>query len=422
MLWSAFWQKTEETSITISNKERTQLTVIMDKVKIAVFGINEKILRVIENEIDPRKAEIVLFIDNDETKQGTEFLNIPVVLFTKNLLVEYAIDFFLVTALSAFELIRKQLIEMGVHKEQIQVFVTEDLCNYCLGSIDDISIDFIKQVYFQPSKMIDMVIKYREIYGNYLRVPAYEDELDEWFNKSSLISHACGGIVNGKRVMYSNSKEAFQYAINEKFDLIECDMLKVSDEEWFLAHEYSHFYESWREGYSMMTMQEFLVLLKEYPNVCCLIDVKWDDYDEYVSCVNAIDRFIESISSDDTRRYLLKNQIIMEVYDEPTIRFAKTKGYKMIYTQYKNPDWQCFMNTVSLCYKYGVKAIALSVHNCLHRGKNLKIFTDKNIKVFAFSTDSIEDYNALRKIGTTGIFTNYLTENNLVGEAGMRVE
>lgn len=86
----------------------------------------------------------------------------------------------------------------------------------------------------------------------------------------------------------------------------------------------------------------------------------------------------------------------------------------MIFTQYKNPDWQCFMNTVVLCYQYGIRAIALAIGSCFLMEKFMKIITDKGIKVFAFSTDSFDGYSALKRIGVTGIFTNYLTENDMI--------
>ena len=45
--------------------------------------------------------------------------------------------------------------------------------------------------------------------------------------------------------------------------------------------------------------------------------------------------------------------------------------------------------------------------------KFLNILTDKNIKIFVFSTDSIEEYSRLRKMGVSGVFTNYLFESNI---------
>ena len=386
----------------------------MNKIRIALFGISDVILYAVKNAIDPRKAEIVLFMDNNKMKQGISYMNIPVVAPLGKLINDYSVDVCLVTALSAYEDIRSQLIDVGINKNSVQVFVAEEICKYCLGPIDDIDIELIKRIYFEPDKAIDIVGKYKNIYRHYLDVSPYDRKSEEWFNKSSLISHACGGIVNGRKIMYSNSREAFQYSIDKKFRLIECDMLRMDSDELVLGHDYRCFYEAEESQYSIMTAEELLKLIKEYKEVSCLIDIKWKDCDEYTFFVKEIDKLIENISDDNNEKYTLKSQIVMEVYDEATIRIAKENNFNMIFTQYRNPDWKCFMNTVNLCYKYGVGAIALGVSSCFEMEKFIGIFLNKNIKIFAFSTDSIEEYSALRKMGVTGVFTNYLTENNIV--------
>ena len=265
----------------------------MSKIKIAVFGISEPILRVIRNEIDPRKAEVIVFVDNDKVKQGTCFMNIPVVSLEQ--IDKTEVDYFLVAALSAYEKVKQQLIEFGVSKKKIQVFVTNQLCEYCLGSLEDIDVDFIRKVYFEPKKRIQQVRKYQKIYEEYSQNEKFEKCPEDWFYKSNLISHACGGIVNGRHLMYSNSKEAFQYSMEQGFKIIECDMIVLPDGELILAHDYWRFYEAKEENYSMMTAKELLLLLKEYPDVNCLIDVKWENHNEYAFYVNEIEKLIESI-------------------------------------------------------------------------------------------------------------------------------
>lgn len=382
--------------------------------RIAVFGISDGILGTIQGEIDPRKAEIVLFVDNDETKQGTCYMNIPVVSPSKQLFDEYAIEAYLITALSAYDDIRNQLMGLGISKERIQVFVAEDICKYCLGSIDDIDMNFIKQIYFEPCKIMEIVSRYKETYENYSKISVCDEDVEVWFHKSSLISHACGGMVGQRKVMYSNSKEAFQYSMDKGFKLVECDILRVADNELILGHDYKRFYEAEREQYSMMTLKELLEQIKQHKEVHCLIDTKWKDYKEYEITVNEIDKAIREAAVDDNERFAMKKQIVMEVYDERTMKTAKENNFEMIFTQYRNPDWQCFMNTVVLCYKYGIRAVALPVSWCFLMEKFMKILTDKKIRVFAFSTDSCDEYSALKKINVTGIFTNYLTENDII--------
>ena len=382
----------------------------MEKSKIAVFGISESILRVIRDEINPRMAEIMFFIDNDISKQGACVMNIPVVSLEQ--IDEKQIDYFVIAALSAYKEVRQQLIEFGVSKEKIQPFVTEHLCEYCLGTVDDIDLEFLHKIYFEPAKLISVIQKYREIYRKYKCVPKFEEIEGEWYQKSNLISHACGGVVNGKRVMYSNSKEAFIYSMENGFRILECDVLMATG-ELIVAHDYWRFYEAVEENYTMQTARELLLRLKVYPDVYCLVDVKWNSHEEYAICVEKIERLIEEICKDEEESKKLKAQVIMEVYDEETIKMAQEKKFNVIFTQYRNPDRLCFMNTVNICYKYGIKVLAFPFLPHFCDEKFLKIVTDKNIKIFCFSTDSIEDYKLLRKRGIKGIFTNYLTEKDI---------
>lgn len=127
----------------------------MSKIRIAVFGISDGILGALQEKINPKKAEIVLFIDNDKTKQELCYRNIPVVPPSKQLFDQYAVDAYLITALSHYEDVRKQLMGLGVSKEKIQVFFAEDIDKFCVGPMGDIDEDFIRQVYFEPGRIME---------------------------------------------------------------------------------------------------------------------------------------------------------------------------------------------------------------------------------------------------------------------------
>lgn len=383
----------------------------MRKIRIAVFGINDGIVGALQEKINSEKAEIVLFLDNDETKEGICYRDIPIAAPSREICDEYAVEAYLVAALSSYGAVKRQLMELGITEEMIHIFWAEDICKYCLGSFGKIDRNFIRKIYFEPERTLELVRAYKEIYERYSKIPVYEDETNAWFSKTSLISHACGGVVDHRRMMYTNSKEAFQYSMDKGFKLLECDVLLVGDNELMLGHDYKCFYESSWEHYTMMTVKEFLQRVKQHKEVHCLIDVKWKKHDEYRIAVNRIEEAVFAVSADENESVALKKQIVMEVYDETTIQIAKENNYEMIFTQYKNPDWQCFMNTAVLCYKYNIRAVALAVSSCFLMEKFMKIITDKGIKVFAFSTDSINAYSALKKMRVTGIFTNYLTES-----------
>lgn len=383
----------------------------MSKIKIVIFGITDAILGVLRNKIDPRQAEIVAFVDNDKNKQGCLCMNIPIMPLCKTKIDKDC--YVIVTALSSYEAVKEQLVQYGVNDKKIQPFIADALCEFCVGSIEDIDIEIIKKIYFEPDKAIKKVWEYTKLYNEYSRVAILKQE--DCFSGNTLISHACGGVVNGKQIMYSNSKEAFLYSVENNFSLIECDVLGMERDEIVLAHDYDSFYRAKEENYSIMDIKELFLLMKKNPHIHVLIDVKWNIHKEYECYVARIDELLEEMSGTSEEQKALKSQIIMEVYDEETIRYAFERGFKMIFTQYRNPEYNCYMNTVNLCNKYGISAIAFSVRHFLENdgAKNIRTFIDKNIKIFCFSTDSLSEYRKLRDTGVSGIFTNYLTHRDI---------
>lgn len=376
----------------------------MEKIKLAVWGISDIIWGTIRNIIDPGKAEVVLFLDSNEEKQGIYYENIPVVTPSRELVDRAAGDVYLITALSAYENIRKLLMGWGIESEKIQPFITGDICKYSLGTLDEVDRNFIKEVYFEPQKTESLVNGYREKYAIY-QESRYSGNA-EWVNQGTLISHGCGGIVDGKKGMYTNSKEAFDYTVKSKFRLMECDVLRMKNGELVLGHDYWRFYEAQEQGYSIMSLEDLLKGLHKHREINCLIDVKWDTYDDYRSAIACIDEMLPCVVKDEKERANLMSRIVMEAYDEETIRIANKSNYQMFFTQYRNPQCTDYLGIVNLCCQYGIGAVGIKVDKVDER--LLKICRNKNIKVFVFSTDSIEVYSNLRKLGVAGVFTNYL--------------
>lgn len=375
----------------------------MKKTRVAVWGITDEIWKVISCEIDFRQVEIVLFIDSDEMKQGICFENIPITAPTIEQFCKYRIDIYLVAALSAYEGIKEKLIHMGVSKERIQPFVTEDISKYCLGMLDDLDMDFLKKAYFEPSKMIELVTHYKEKYAAHLQRKFDKTGISDWYDKGTLISHACGGVVDGNKMMYTNSGEAFAYTIRSKFKLMECDVLQLNDGELVLGHTYAELNEM-QKRYTVLTLKDFMAELEKHEEISCLFDVKWDGYDDYRYVVNEIENMIETIGKDKESKAALKSQIVMEVYDEETIKLAKEKNFKMFFTLYKTLMVKKYLDIVDLCCRYDIGAIG--VWYCDER--LIKMCRNAGIKVFIYSTDSLNEYTQWRKAGISGVFTNYL--------------
>lgn len=376
----------------------------MNRIKLAVWGINDAIWHAIKNSFDPERVEIVLFIDSNEGKRGVYYKNIPIIAPVRDMLNNETVDFYLITALSAYEAIRRQLMEWGAAAELIQPFITDEICKYSLGMLDEINRNFIKEAYFEPEKRENLVDKYREKYAVYFR--SQYSGCADWVNQGTLISHGCGGIVNGRKVECSNSKEAFDNMVESKFRLMECDVLRMKNGELFLEHDFWRFWEAREKGYSTMSLEDFLRRLNKHSEITCLVDVKWDTYEDYQYVIDGIEKMLPYIAEGEREKASLKTRIVMEVYDEETIKIANQNNYNMFFTQYRNPEWMDYLSIANLCCEYGIGAVGVDVRTVDER--LIKICKNKEIKIFAYSTDCIEVYSKLRKQGVTGVFTNYL--------------
>lgn len=383
----------------------------MNRIRIAVWGINDAIWRVIRNSIDPGKAEVVLFIDSNEEKQGICYENIPIMAPSKELFDGKNIDICLIAALSAYENIRKMLLAWGIATEKIQPFITDEICKYSLGTLEEIDKNFIKEVYFEPSKSERLVHKYQKDYAIYLGSQYHRNT--DWINKGTLISHACGGIVDGRKVSGSNSKEAFEYTVKSKFCLMECDVLCIKNGDLVLGHNLWRFYEAREIKYTVMMLKDLLKELNEHREIYCLMDVKWEpydvdmpiiDHDKYRFVIGGIENLLSDVVADEKEREDLKSRIVMEVYDEETIKMAYQNDFQMFFTQYRNPDWMDYLNIVNLCCQYGIGAVGVGSID----ERFIKICQNKGIEIFFYSTNDIELYSELRKQEVAGVFTDYL--------------
>ena len=376
------------------------------KKRVAFWGITEDILNVIRDEIDPRKVEIVAFIDSDEKKHGSLIMGVPVISLFE--IQRYSIDIYLISALRSYCLLKQVLLDAGIENDYIQPFITKDLRRYKLGDLTEMKMNFIDELYFEPEKRLKELEEYIFAWKKYSEMPSIVPNENEWNRNCSLIAHACGGYVNGKQIMYSNSKEALLFSLDNHFNVIECDVILDCD-VLILAHDYFRFYESMETNYTMMSIKDILSIIKDYPDVNLLIDVKWDNENDYLKSVNKIEEVVRCVCSNMIEQKQLKNQLILEVYNESTIEIANKLGYKMFFTQYRNECCFDVLNIAVVCGKYGISTVGIWPEYV--EEVNLELLTDKGIDLFVYSSDSIAQFKYLRMKGVKGIFTNYLTED-----------
>ncbi len=381
--------------------------------KAAIVGINDEIINTLLNELDSDKLEIVAFLDNSEDKQSLEYIGLKVFDPESYITSKFDADYFIITALSAYQAIKSQLEGLGIRAERIQPFIPEMLCKYVVGPVQ-FDEDLISEIYLDPVKTLEIAHRYQEQFLKYTAYEPYSYERDAWYNKSSLIAHALGGRIGKEKLEYTNSLEAFQTSIANEFTLMECDVCTLRDRGVALAHENCMLWECKVRSYTTLNLEQLFRNLQENSFLTVLIDVKWKDHDDYTFIVSEIEKNLRKVSMDEESRLLLKKQIVMQVYDEETIICAKASGFQMFFTQYRNQRRYEFMNTIDLCYRYGIKVVGMGLwpEEPVQK-KYMKAFVDKNIKLFGYSTDLFDDYRRLIDMGFTGVITNFLRPKDI---------
>lgn len=385
-----------------------------------IVGIDEKILQEILKELNPEKAHIVAFLDNSEAKKHEKYLGRSV--YTPKKFMQYKdnsnikVDYYIVSALSAYQAIQWQLIELGVEQSKIQPFIPDTFCKYMLGSVrfDE---DLIYDIYCNPTATMEIAHRYLDQYSRYNTFQEMMHKDDDWYNKASLIAHALGGRIGDDKLEYSNSLEAFKTAIKNRFMLFECDVCLEKENIILLSHDNGMRWICKEYNLTTMHFVQFLKHLLEYPLLTVLIDVKWENHREYTAVIHEIDKALKEIGKDSREYEALKNQIVMQVYDEETIICAKAYKFQMFFTQYRNPRKCEFMHTVDLCYRYGIKVVGMGLWPPeLIQKKYMDTFLNKNIKLFAYSTDSVHEYIKLIDLGFTGVMTNFIRPKDVGAE------
>lgn len=379
------------------------------KIRIAVWGITGAIWDSLKKTLDSRKMKILFFIDNNLQRKDESYGECPVYGFDiETLKLLEQVDYVLVAAYSGYQKIRMQLVAKEYPESKVQLYVTEDICRYDLGDVL-CDIKLIDRIYFEPEKMKQTIKHYYKVYESYKKMPCLAEDTVRWYEKGTFISHACGGYVNDRKIMYTNSAEALECSLNAGYSLIECDIMRDKSGQIILAHDYEKVFISTYKKYTIQTIGQMIEKIKSYHEVQMLIDVNWNSEQDYANYVIEIWNTIRQVSKTEKESNQLKKQIVMEVYNEATIRYAQAAGFDMFFTQYRNSDIGDYMNTAILCGKYNIGAVGFPCAYISSHKSLISIFNKKNIKIFVYSTDDMQEYTSLKEIGIQGVFTNYLS-------------
>ena len=240
------------------------------------------------------------------------------------------------------------------------------------------------------------------------------------------IAHALGGL-DGKE--YLNSRESFLSMYNQGVRLFELDLSRTSDGVWVCRHNWNESMGQW-EGtgkkvlteraftsnkiygkYTPMTLEDFFLLLKDYPDAFVMIDSKQYSVRNYQMTLEDYCEYVEIAQAAGAGEVL--NQIIPEIYNK-----AMFPGTAMIYSfpSYIYSLWQEYSTEdlegiASFCREKKIPAATIYWKYWSYEAE--EIFEKQGIHLYVYT---VNDRNQARKyiaVGAEGICTDFLTTEDL---------
>lgn len=229
-------------------------------------------------------------------------------------------------------------------------------------------------------------------------------------DKPILIAHA-GGKIQDK--IYTNSIEAVQQAILNKYDFIELDLEVLKDNNIGLIHDVDHFNEMTGNDYTEIQSLS-LDDLKKTVSEDALHPISIEEINQLflkkniflvTDKIHDLDLLNEKITLD-------KDKMLVELASYRSYSEALRKGYKYpMLSIYKKADLDKFRIFFSLGK---IKIIAIPIRLITSCGEELKELKKKGIAIFAFTSNEKTFILDKGKDIVTGFYTDEITKQDLL--------
>ena len=240
------------------------------------------------------------------------------------------------------------------------------------------------------------------------------------------IAHALGGL-DGKT--YLNSREGFLSMYDQGVRLFELDLSRTSDGVWVCRHSWNDPMGQWEGNekkvltekeftenkiygkYTPMTLEDFLLLLKDHPDAFVMIDSKQYSLRNYQRTLEDYCDYVEIARTAGAGDAL--DQIIPEIYSE-----AMFAGTAMIYSfpSYIYSLWQEYSTEdlkriASFCREKEIPAA--TVYWKYWSEETEKIFEKEGISLYVYTLNDRDQAREYIAEGAEGICTDFLTSEDL---------
>lgn len=247
----------------------------------------------------------------------------------------------------------------------------------------------------------------------------------KWENYN-IITHALGGLEG---LTYLNSRESFINHYDKGCRLFEVDLTKTSDGVWVCRHNWKESLGQWEEEgrnvlsseeflnapiygkYTPMTLEDLMMLLKEYPDAFVMLDSKQYSVRNYQRTLEDYAEYREIAINAGIQEVL--GQIIPEIYNS-----AMYSGTALLYKfpSYIYSLWQDYSITelkeiAEFCEQNKIPAV--TIYKDYWSDEIQKIFDEKEILVYIYTINDKEDAKGYLESGAKGVCTDFLIDEDL---------
>lgn len=237
-------------------------------------------------------------------------------------------------------------------------------------------------------------------------LPCAFDCKDPFFAPIRLITHAGGGLQGQSYLNCAEAPEAYYAQGNRVFEF---DVTVSQDRQFILSHEDVQTTEAVflskkiDRRFSPLAFGDALTFLKNYEDTTVIFDCKSVDMGAFAKYL------CEKTEASDRRR------IVIQVFNEQDILDVRAVwDFKMLYVCMLSTDYQ----QVALhCLKHNVGAVSIS-YKALQERTGWDVFARKNICTFAYTVNTLAQYDWVRQQGITGVFSDFLLQEDATQEGG----
>lgn len=229
------------------------------------------------------------------------------------------------------------------------------------------------------------------------------DARDPFFEKIRIITHAGGGLQG---MAYLNCKDgpARYYELGNR--TFEFDVQESADGKFVLSHDPVNvteeaFLQTKLDGrFAPMKLDALLGFAKEHPDVTVIFDCKVGSLGTFAGYLK------ENLEGTDAI-----DRVVIQVFREQDILdIREVYNFKMLHVCMYAAD---YVAVAQRCLEYDIGAVSVS-KKAISEREGWQLFPEKNICIFAYTVNTLEQFALLQKRKINGVFSDFLLESDII--------